>query len=754
MNPIDLPDDTPLMMPNGQISTLGEMREREREEVQAIYSAFVGMRDEWVLHRAQSGVESRWKKAAALYWGDDNEMQMSSLENTLRNGPTAKKAEPERSRVVVNIVRPKVDMAVARMCELLLPSDDRNWGIKATPLPDMVQQRVGDNRPTVDPATGEPTGLTADAEASGLIKAAAEAAKGMERAIDDVLVECSYNGESRLGIEDGVRLGTMVLVGPMPRKKTSKVWRAQGQASGNPAGRSLEIKSEAVPGSFRADPWDVFFDPACGNDHQRGAGFWLRKFATRKELRQLIGVVGYDEDAIRGALETKPNRIRAAQSRVQREMCRDDSYEMWIYHGEVEPDQMGLLSARSGNPVDDVSFAQVVIVNDRVISAIPSWIADGSLPVDVWNWRKADDSPYGFGLPDELEHQQRVVNAAWRQVMDNARVSLGPQIVMKKTAIQPAGRDVLDYTIRPNKVWLAKDDIEDVNKAFATFDIPSRLEELLAIANTAMQFADGETSMPQMMNGNQGTGPTPETVGGMVMLYNNANTVLRLRVKQYDDKITRPHISRYNDWMMCNSRDDKIKGDHEIDARGASALIERDIQSQSAMLIAQLSANPRYAPLMKEDKELEVILRAAKFDPAQVMKTADEIKRDQEAMAQQGAPEDPRLAGARMTLQGKQLDIQDRQAQREFEAQRNQAENALKVQSIQYNQAREQAEFEIAQTDAAMNRDLGILKIQTGAQMTREQMDAKSLLELLKIDNSRQLFNAESALRVRTGQGI
>ena len=115
----------------------------------------------------------------------------------------------------------------------------------------------------------------------------------------------------------------------------------------------------------------------------------------------------------------------------------------------------------------------------------------------------------------------------------------------------------------------------------------------LAEPATASQFADGETSMPQMMNGNQGTGPTPETVGGMVMLFNNANTVLRLRVKQYDDKITRPHISRYNDWMMCNSRDDKIKGDHEIDARGASALIERDIQSQSAMVIAQLSANPR-----------------------------------------------------------------------------------------------------------------------------------------------------------------
>ena len=746
----DLPDDTPIELGDGTITTIGDLRAQEGEALQQIYSAFAGMRDDWVLHRSQSGVESRWRKATAMYWGEADDVQMTPMEDTLRNGPRKRAKGAERSRVVVNIVRPKVDNAVARMCELLLPSDDRNWGIGPTPMPDVVQRRIGDQRQTVDPATGQPTGLTADAEAAGLIRAAQEAAEAMQRVIDDQLTEAGFNAESRAGIEDGVRLGTMVLIGPIPKKQISKVW-----LPGEQGRQSLEIKEKTVPSSLRADPWDVFFDPACGNDHQRGAGFWWRRFATRKELRALVGIKGYDTEAIKRVLETKPNRIRAAQSRIQREMCKDDSYEMWVYHGEVEPDQMGLLSSRSGgNPIEDVTMAQVVMVNEQIISAIPSWIVDGTLPCDVWCWRRADDSPYGYGLPDELEHQQSVVNTAWRQVMDNAKVSLGPQIVMKKLAVVPAGSDKLDYSIHPNKVWLAADDVEDVNKAFSTFDIPSRLDELLAIANTAMQFADGETSMPQLMNGNQGTGPTPETVGGMVMLFNSANTVLRLRVKQYDDRITAPHLGRYYDYNMINNPDPSIKGDHEVVARGASALIERDIQAQSAMLIANLSANPRYANLMKADKELQVILRAAKFEPDQLMKTPDEIKRDEEAAAQAGGPQDPRIESARMQLQAKQIEMDDRAAQRDFEAQRNANENQLKLASLEYNKSREQAEFEIAQTAAALDRDMGLLKIQTGAQTTREQIAAKERMELLRIDNDRQIFNAEAALRVRTGQGI
>jgi hypothetical protein len=342
-----------------------------------------------------------------------------------------------------------------------------------------------------------------------------------------------------------------------------------------------------------------------------------------------------------------------------------------------------------------------------------------------------------------------VVNSAWRQVMDNGRTSLGGQIVIKKGMIIPQNGS---YEITPNKIWLAKDELDDVRAAMTVFEFNSHLEELLAIAQAAMQFADVESSMPQIMGGEQGS--APETVGGMVMLYNNANAVLRQRVKLYDDTITRPHIGRYYDWKMANDPDPKIKGDYEIDARGSTALIERDIQNQALLNLANITNNPRYIPHLREREELKAILKAFKVNPEELLKPEDQVKQEMEAQAQQGAPQDPRIAAAQMNMQAKQMELQDRQAQREFEMQRNQGDMAIKQQQVEYNAQREQAEYEIAMTEAGIERDLALTKLGQDAQLTREQIAAKERLEALKIDNQRQIFNAEAALRVNTGAGI
>lgn len=136
------------------------------------------------------------------------------------------------------------------------------------------------------------------------------------------------------------------------------------------------------------------------------------------------------------------------------------------------------------------------------------------------------------------------------------------------------------------------------------------------------------------------------------------------------------------------------------------------------------------------------------------MKPEDVVKQEMLAAAEQGAPQDPRIAAAQMNLQAKEMEMQDRAAQREFEAARNVQENDLKAQSLAYNAQREQAEFEIAMTDASMDRDMALAKMGQDAQLTREQLMAKERLEMLKIDNERQIFNAEAAIKVRQGSGI
>lgn len=562
----------------------------------------------------------------------------------------------------------------------------------------------------------------------------------MEETIDDQLTECRYNAEQRSMISDGVRLGCGIMLGPFPATQTSKVWT---QRDGKQA---LVFNSQTVPSSIHADPWDIWFDPAAGKHHQHGAGFWHKRTVTRKQIRALRDVMGFDSEALRKVLIEAPGRVTIAEGRVRKtNAIREQAYELWTYHGELEPDHMTLMSSATNDPLLDVDFGVVMLINDHVVGTMPSWIADKSLPVDVWCWREGDDTPQGYGLPDELESQQRVVTAAWRQVMDNGRYSAGSQIVFMD------GVDPIDgkRDIYPGKLWKASSEkIQDARAAMAAIDFPSHVGELLQIVDKAMQFADTETGMPQLIGGEQGS--APETVGGTVLLFNNAQAVLRLRVKLYDDNVTRSHINRYYDWNMANNPDEAIKGDAEIDARGSTALLEKDIQNQATMNLANITNNPRYAAYLDPQAELQVLLKAFKVQPDTVMATPDQIKKNLSAPP----PQDPRLQAAQMAMQGKQLDIKDRQQQRQLDQQTSAADRQSREQERAYNMQREQGEYSIAMTHEQNLRDLQEQRMASTERITAAQLETETGIKHLEIDTKRQLFNAEVALKQRDGSGI
>ena len=737
-----MPDDVAFEV-DGVHHSKASLMSRMEGEIANVRMAVIAQRDEWVMHRAQSGVEDRWRRANELYYGKD--LVETSFIETLKTGPTpvAKQgAQAARSRVTINIVRPKVDQAVARMCEILLPTDDKNWGIRPTPVPDHIQEMVGDDRQTVMPGTQTPTpeGLTADQEAQAYMTACRKKVEKMEKTIDDQLTECHYNAEQRQMISDGVRLGCGIMLGPFPATQTSKVWASQKGK------QALTFSSKTVPSSIHSDPWDVWFDPAAGKHHQNGAGFWHRRTVTRKQIRLLRDVMGFDAEELRKVLTEAPGRVTVAEGRVRKtNAIREQAYELWTYHGEMEPDHMTLMSSATNDPLLDVDFGVVMLINDHVVGTMPSWIADKSLPVDVWCWREGDDMPQGYGLPDELESQQRVVTSAWRQVMDNGRYSAGSQIVFMDGVEPIDGK----REIYPGKLWKASSEkISDARAAMAAIDFPSHLGEMLQVVDKAMQFADSETGMPQLIGGEQGS--APETVGGTVMLYNNAQAVLRMRVKLYDDDVTQPHINRYYDWNMANNSDESIKGDAEIDARGSTALLEKDIQNQATLNLANITSNPRYAPYLDPKAELETILKAFKVQPDAIMASEDQIKKNLAAPP----PQDPRLQAAQMTLQAKQLDTQDRQQQRQAEQQTTATEREDRQAERQYNMQREQGEYQIAMTHEQNARDMQQEKIASTERITAAQLETNTGIKHLEIDTKRQLFNAEVAVKQRDGSGI
>jgi hypothetical protein len=198
-----------------------------------------------------------------------------------------------------------------------------------------------------------------------------------------------------------------------------------------------------------------------------------------------------------------------------------------------------------------------------------------------------------------------------------------------------------NYTLHGRKIWIINEDadIKDIKEVFGLFNIDANQNELMEIVQFGLKMAEDVTGLPLLLQGQQGE--APDTLGGMQLVSNNASTVLRRLAKLSDDMITEPHVRRYYVWIMQYGEDPE-KGDYQIDARGSSALVERDLQNQAILQMGQVVTNPAFG--VNPRKWFAQYARSQRLDPKDFQYTDEEQKKLDE-MAQQG-PTDPRIAVA------------------------------------------------------------------------------------------------------------
>ena len=723
------------------------MLAKQAEKLQAFGSTLSGQRDEWIRSRSSYGVDKRWIEDEDQYNGKDNIAKAASqMMTSVEQGypVTTQMAKPHRSTVFIGMTRQKTNAAEARLADILLPTDDRNWGIQPTPDPELMGMSK-DNKPAMDqqgqPVMGE---NGQPARVRDVVKAAMEVAnkkaKAMQVEIEDQLVECDYNSELRKVIHDAAVLGTGVVKGPIVTNRTRKAWQPITDSMGETV-HQVEIVQEISPASFRVDPRNVWPDPGCGENIHHGKGIYEREQVTAKQIRDLAKQPGFMKGQLRKVLEEGPKQsatLRELTDEDQRDMTRL-TYEMWTYWGEVEHDDLETAGVDVGEKDELRSIsACVVMINDTVVKAFLNPLEGGDLPYDFYVWEKIAGTMWGYGIPYLMRSQQKVLNAAWRQMMDNSGVSSGPQIVVKPGVIQPADKQ---WQLSARKIWYATDDIDDVRKAFSTFEFNSHQAELAGIIKMATELADAETGVPTIMQGEKGA--APDTVGGMQMLMNSANVVLRRLVKQFDDMITRPHIRRYYDYNMMYNEDEEIKGDFSIDARGSSALVVRDIQNQSFLNLLAAGANPVYGMYLDTQKLFEKALIAQHIDPAEVFKPEEEIEQIKEAQKQaaaQGPAPDPALAVAQVRSQA--------------EMQKVQLQNQGDLQELQTRKAIAEQEAELRVMELQMTREIEMLKLSNSQNISLESIKAKLADTAMKERGRKELFAAEQQLKLSTGSGI
>jgi hypothetical protein len=694
------------------------------ERLQAFGSTLAKTRDQWIRSRASSGWDKRVQQDSDQYhMRDDASRQAASMMDSVQQGfpVTTREARPHRSTVYIGITRQRSNAAEARFGDIMLPTDDENWGFQPTPDPECARA-LEEGGELIDPATGKPVLVDKDgniveegvpggrplqkkevAQAAQWI--ATRAAQAMATLVKDQLTECDYNSEQRRMIHDSVVMGVGVIKGPIVYKRTRKAWRERVDPNGTKV-HVLEIVQENSPASYRVDPRFVWEDPACGDDVQNGQGVFELERLTVKRVRDLAKQPGYMLDQLRKVLREGPQPCTALSETMKtddenKHLTPDNKlFEHWIFWGDLERED--LLAA--GVKVSDDELASysgcVEMINNTVVRAYLNPLDDGDIPYDFFPWEKIQGSVRGYGVPYLMRAEQSVMNAAWRQIMDNSALTAGPQIIVNRKAIRPMDNV---WKLQSFKFWDLLDDSIDPSKAFHAVEFNSHQEELARVIELAMTLGDQSSGVPALVTGEKGS--APDTVGGMQMLMNSANVVLRRQVKQYDDCITKRHVRRYYYYNMQYSDEEEVKGDFQVDARGSSALLVRDIQNQAYLQLLAAGGNPTYSPFVDLKKLFTKALQAQHIDPKEIMNTDDVIEKNLQALSQRG---DPRIQAAQINAQARVQEAdaisKGRAAETEARATQEAEDRKLRVQELELK-------YKIAVLDASVRENITIEQV-------------------------------------------
>ncbi|MCA0276258.1 MAG: hypothetical protein LCH86_09650 [Proteobacteria bacterium] len=737
--------------------------ELERQKLADRLKGIIGRFEALALRRIgqRQSLEDRWLEDLAQYHGRYDAETQKKLRGS------------KKSKLFINLTRSKTDAMSARLMDLLFPTDDKNWGIQPTPVPRLTKAAEQAERAAADAKKKSDDAMAAQQEGQAVdpkaeqLKAHADIAQQkaeelqgiieegrrrcdlMAAEIDDQLKESNYHAGKRDQIEDASKYGTGVTKGPVTGDRVRKGWQKeqvtnpdgslQVDEAGNPImgdGYKLQMSDGEQPAMRYVDIWSFFPDMDVRNIED-GEGNLERHLMNQKKLRELARLPGFDKDAIRRLLVAKPKSSAPSYLAMIRDITGDkqqatnDLYHVWEYSGQLSAEDMQDLAQSMG---DDATIADLAEVDPLDTLNAIVWFCDGELlkfaiyPYDsgeclysVFNLIKDESSVFGYGIPYVMRDPQKSLNAGWRAMMDNAGNSAGPQIVVATSQVEPADGD---WTIGGGtKIWKAKEGVPTGHRIFETFDIPNNQGQYANIIALSKQFIDDMTAMPQIAQGEQGN--TTKTVQGMALLMNSANVVFRRIVKNFDDDVTTPDIRRFYDWNMQFNPKSEIKGDYDVDARGSSVLLVREMQAQTLMAVAtQLGGHTIYGPMLRNREILRKLFQALMIPAADVVLTDTEI----DAIMANAAAND-----AVAQAEAKKADL----AQQEYE---------LEVAKLDAQIAISNMDNEAKRDIALIQRETELIKLAQTGNMSLDQLEAKLQMNRENNASKERLFTAEAAM--------
>ena len=661
-----------------------------------------------------------------------------------------------KSKVFVGYTRAKTDSWTAQMTDMLFPSDDKNYGISPTPRPDIANLAK-------QPDSSDPNVAAKISNARAIMQEAKERADAMEKLIDDQLLECDYAAEARLCLHYAAVLGTGILRAPMVDVIESKAW------SQNELGDWVgEIVSKTIPVARLVLPWDFIPDMTAATIKDCQFVF-ERSYVTKKRLHEMAKNPYYLKESVLELCELEGSDTRTASADMDgyvdtlrtlsglETQSKDNRYELWTYHGGIPLSVLESANAQLDDenklsiPDDEESRAAnleidgviVMAGNGKILSVNLNPLETAEFPYSVYTCEPDVCCVFGFGIPYLCRDAQEILNTAWRGMIDNGVLGIGPQAVVNSSVLTPVDGS---WELSPYKLWKTNDRATanaqfEAQRAFGIFDIGSRQAELANIIQLSKSFMDEESGLPMIAQGEQGQ-VTP-TLGGMSMLMNAANAVRRRQVKEWDDAVTKPLIRRFYEYNMNMSDDPSIKGDMQVVARGTSALLVKETQTAQIIDIFQkFGQHPQLMHAFDWYDGAKTLMQSMSMGTQTMLIPREEYEQKLQEMqdAQAEQPQDPELLKVQMQMQ-----MAQQKQQHEMQLEQMRMQNQLQIEQMKV-QIKEK-ELEIKMLEVEINQQSQQARLNLDERLSTAKLTTDLQLQTGKQAIDLEKFKTEVALK-------
>lgn len=498
----------------------------------------------------------------------------------------------------VNLSAMKAGVVQSYLAESLIQAGQLPWTIQPTPVPDLsdsgemmvaqsVQQSVeqgfrGDLRSLVYSLKSE--------AARKELEHAQDIADNMMKLITDQCAEGGWNRAMFGFINNFCVYPYAVLAGPIPTRRVRMQW----------SGETLRPKYETFYEFKSISPWDFWWSPDSP-DTQRGTGIFIRQRWTRQQLLDAAKMTSYiGENIIKVLDDANRNDFRyhwisnnpeQTDSQVLSWRDNDTTIDIlihWGYFSGRELTKYGI----PGLEDDEFYNAMVTMCGRHIIQVLVEKNPTlNKRPVFTASFYTTQDRIPGESIPQRLRDVERCYETCLRYLISNAYYGSAPITEVDYARVSKYMSDEDIGRIIPGSMYFSDPELGNATPAFKYYSLPNNMAAFQNALVYFMDLADRVTNIPAALHGTaQGSGAN-RTFRGAAMLQSNAVKAIQSAVFNIDEFVYKPLGELLYNYNMVYSKDQTVKGDCKIMARGVTALLQKETDRQNSYEILQMVAS-------------------------------------------------------------------------------------------------------------------------------------------------------------------